>query len=136
MRRKAAIPKEIYSMPLTREQALAALGLSATPDADAATVQRAFERFARRYPQPSFPERFRQLLEARDELLDTGRSWRELVESGTLDLSWALAHLRAGLPSAPVDRRGALQRMLREGYLAEPLAARGSDGEDAGEIPF
>jgi hypothetical protein len=127
-------------MPLTREQALGALGLSATPDADAAAVQRAFERFARRYPQPSFPERFRQLLEARDELLDTGRSWREWVESGTLDLSWALAHLRPGFPTGPADRRASLQRMLRERYLAEPLAAPGADGlegeDDAGDIPF
>jgi len=126
-------------MPLTHEQALAALGLSATPDADAATVQRAFERLAHRYPQPSFPERFRQLLEARDELLDTCRSWRELVEGVTLDLSWTLPHLRPSSPTAPPDRRTSLQRMLRAGYLAEPLSAPVSDyldGDDAGDIPF
>lgn len=126
-------------MPLAREQALAALGLSATPDADAATVQRAFERLARRYPQPSFPERFRQLLEARDELLDTGRSWREWVEGATLDLSWALPHLRPSSPPAPSDRRTSLQRMLRAGYLAEPVAGPGPgglEGDDDGDIPF
>jgi|SRR5581483_965275 len=126
-------------MPLTHEQALAALGLSTTPDADVATVQRAFERLARRYPQPSFPERFRQLLEARDELLDTGRSWRELVDSATLDLSWILPHLRPSAPTAPPDRRTSLQRMLRAGYLAEPLAAPmpdDPDEDDAGDIPF
>jgi hypothetical protein len=126
-------------MPLTREQALAALGLSTTPEADAATVQRAFERLARRYPQPSFPERFRQLLEARDELLDTGRSWRELVESATLDLSWTLPHLPPRSSAVAPDRRASLQRMLRAGYLAEPLplpASDGLDGDDAGDIPF
>jgi len=126
-------------MPLTREQALAALGLSATPDADAATAQRAFERLARRYPQPSFPERFRQLLEARDELLDTGRSWRELVESVTLDLTWTLPHLRPSSPTPPPDRRTSLQSMLRAGYLAEPLRSPASDdldGDNDGDIPF
>lgn len=126
-------------MPLAREQALALLGLSTTPDADAATVQRAFERLARRYPQPSFPERFRQLLEARDELLDTGRSWREAVDSGTLDLTWILPHLRPSSPSVSPDRRSSLQRMLRAGFRAEPLAAPGLEGldeEDAGDIPF
>jgi hypothetical protein len=126
-------------MPLAREQALAALGLSATPDADAATVQRAFELLACRYPQPSFPERFRQLLEARDELLDAGRRWRELVEGVTLDLSWTLPHLRPSSPSAPLDRRASLQRMLRAGFRAEPLAAPAPDDldeDDAGDIPF
>ena len=126
-------------MPLTREQALAALGLSTTPDADAVTVQRVFERLARRYPQPSFPERFRQLLEARDELLDTGRSWRELVESVTLDLTWALPHVRPSSLSAPLDRRMSLQSMLRAGYLAEPLAApeeSGLEDDDEEDIPF
>ena len=126
-------------MPLTHEQALAALGLSTTPDADIATVQRAFERLARRYPQPSFPERFRQLLEARDELLDTGRSWRELVDSVTLDLSWTLPHLRPSAPIVPPDRRTSLQSMLRVGYLAEPLAPPAPDdldGDDTGDIPF
>ena len=126
-------------MPLAREQALAALGLSATPDADAATVQRAFERLARRYPQPSFPERFRQLLEARDELLDSGRRWREWVEGVTLDLSWTLPHLRPSAPNAPPDCRTSLQRMLRAGYLAEPVTgpwAGGLEGDDEGDIPF
>jgi len=126
-------------MPLTREQALAALGLSATPEADAVTVQRVFERLARRYPQPSFPERFRQLLEARDELLDTGRSWRELVESVTLDLTWTLPHVRPSSLSAPLDRRMSLQSMLRAGYLAELLAAPeagGLEGDDAEDITF
>jgi hypothetical protein len=126
-------------MPLTHEQALAALGLSATPEADAATVQRAFERLARRYPQPSFPERFRHLLEARDELLDTGRSWRELLEGVTLDLTWILPHLPPDSPAAPPDRRTSLQRMLRAGYLAEPLLSPGSDdldGDDTGDISF
>jgi hypothetical protein len=121
------------------EQALAALGLSATPEADATTVQCAFERLARRYPQPSFPERFRQLLQARDELLDTGRSWRELVESASLDLTWTVPHLPASSPAAPLDRRTSLQKMLRAGYLAEPLPAPesdGLDGDDAGDIPF
>jgi hypothetical protein len=126
-------------MPLTREQSLAVLGLSATPDADAATVQRAFERLARRYPQPSFPERFRHLLEARDELLDTGRSWRELLESPTLDLTWTLPHLPPSSPTAPPDRRTSLQTMLRAGYIAEPLLSPTSDdldGDDPGDIPF
>ena len=126
-------------MPLTHEQALAALGLSATPGADSATVQRAFERLARRYPQPSFPERFRHLLEARDELLDTGRSWRELVDSVTLDLTWALPHLPPNSPAVPPDRRTSLQKMLRAGYLAEPLPSPASDDledDDAGDIPF
>jgi hypothetical protein len=126
-------------MPLTRDQALAALGLSATANADTATVQHAFERLARRYPQPSFPERFRQLLEARDQLLDAGRSWRELLESGTLDLTWILPHLAPTPPSATADRRTSLQGMLRAGYLAEPLPSEVLDGlgeDDSGDIPF
>jgi hypothetical protein len=127
-------------MPLTRDEALAALGLSATPDADGATVQRAFERLARRYPQPSFPERFRQLLEARDQLLDAGRAWRELVESGTLELTWILPHLAPDpAAGAAADRRTSLQKMLRAGYLAEPLrspAPDDFDDDDAGDIPF
>jgi hypothetical protein len=126
-------------MPLTRDQALATLGLSATPDVDSTAVQRAFERLARRYPQPSFPERFRQLLEARDQLLDTGRSWRELVENSTLDLTWILPHLAPSPAGSPADRRTSLQRMLRAGYLAEPLSPPvpdDLDDDDAGDIPF
>ncbi len=125
-------------MPLTRDQALATLGLSATPDADGTIVQRAFERLARRYPQPNFPERFRQLLEARDELLDSGRTWRELVESGTLDLTWILPHLPPTPAAAPLDRRTSLQRMLRAGYLAEPMGSPSYDDseDDDGGIPF
>jgi hypothetical protein len=125
-------------MPLTRDRALAALGLGATPDADAEAVQRAFERLARRYPQLSFPERFRQLLEARDELLDAGRSWRELLESGTLDLGWILPHLEPARLNAVVDRRTSLQDMLRAGYLAERLPSSIPEDIDDGpqDIPF
>jgi hypothetical protein len=121
-------------MPLTRDQALAALGLSVTPEADAATVQRAFERLARRYPQPSFPERFRQLLEARDQILEAGRSWRELLESSTLDLTWILPHLAPAPPASVADRRTSLQNMLRAGYVAERLPSGAS--EDADDDPF
>lgn len=106
-------------MATTRDEALAALGLAATPDADAATIQRAFERLARRYPQPHFPDRFRQLLESRDLLLDAARKWRAQLEGGTLDLTWILPHL-AEAEAAP-DRSTALQALLRAGYLAEPL---------------
>jgi hypothetical protein len=126
-------------MPLTRDQALAALGLSATPEADAAAIQGAFERLARRYPQPSFPERFRQLLEARDELLDAGRNWRELLESGTLDLGWILPHLRPTHLDSVGDRRTSLQDMLRAGYLAEqlpPSAPAELDEDDLPDMPF
>jgi hypothetical protein len=126
-------------MALTRNQALAALGLSATPEADAATIQRAFERLARRYPQPSFPERFRQLLEARDELLDAGRNWRELLENGTLDLGWILPHLGPTRLDSVADRRTSLQNMLRAGYLAEQLpssAPEELDEDDPPDIPF
>jgi hypothetical protein len=124
-------------MPLNREQALATLRLSATPDAD--VVQSAFERLARRYPQPSFPERFRQLLEARDQLLDAGRTWRELVESSTLDLTWILPHLQANTTTTLPDRRKSLQDMLRAGYLAESLQPPADDDsaeDDDGGIPF
>jgi hypothetical protein len=124
-------------MALTRDQALAALGLSARPEADAAVIQGAFERLARRYPQPSFPERFRQLLEARDELLDTGRNWRELLENGTLDLGWILPHLRPTRLDSAADRRTSLQDMLRAGYLAEPSSAPSElDEDDFTDIPF
>src|ERR1700736_3860736 len=51
-----------FSMTSARNHALAALGLGATPNADTSIIQGAFERLARRYPQPHFPERFRQLL--------------------------------------------------------------------------
>jgi len=128
-------------MPSTRDQALATLGLSGTPDADSAAIQRAFERLARRYPQPGFPERFRQLLEARDQLLDASRSWRELLESGTLDLAWILPHVAPEHPggSRP-DRRTSLQDMLRAGYLAEqlPLGLPDDVGvdDDPEDIPF
>lgn len=124
-------------MQLTREQALAILGLGATADADSATVQRAFERLARRYPQPSFPDRFRQLLEARDTLLDAGRSWRGLLEGNTLDLTWLLPRVAHTPEDRPPDRRTSLQRMLRAGYLAEPLSL-GDDDDDDDEviIPF
>lgn len=109
-------------MALTREQALAALGLASAQSPDAAAVQGAFERLARRYPQPHFPERFRSLLEARDQLLSPERAWRELVESRTLDLGWILPHLAPGPGAATApDRRTSLQNMLRAGFLAEPL---------------
>lgn len=121
-------------MPLTREEALAALGLAATPDAGTAAVQRAFERLARRYPQPSFPERFRQLLEARDQLLDAGRSWRELIESPTLDLAWVLSHLAPATTGPALDRRTSLQQMLRAGFLAEPVRPPDFDDDDDEEI--
>lgn len=122
-------------MTSTRDQALATLGLAATPDADIPTIQGAFERLARRYPQQHFPERFLKLLEARDQLLDASRAWREQLESRTLDLAWALPHLRADVARESIlQRRTALQNLLRAGYLAEPLAPeRGDDPED---IPF
>jgi hypothetical protein len=126
-------------MPSTRDQALATLGLSAAPDANAATIQRAFERLARRYPQPGFPERFRQLLEARDLLLDTGRSWCELLESGTLDLAWILPHLGHAHRDATPDHRASLQSMLRAGYLAERLPSSSPEDIAASgpeDIPF
>jgi hypothetical protein len=134
-------------MPLTRDQALAALGLSATPDADAAAVQKAFERLARRYPQPSFPARFRELLEARDQLLDPMRSWRELLEGRTLDLSWILARVSAAPPAPAMDRKAFLQSMFREGYRADPLSPAfdpfvsailgdDDDGDDDEDEPF
>jgi hypothetical protein len=126
-------------MPLTRDQALAALGLSATPEADAAAIQRAFERLARRYPQPSFPERFRQLLEARDQILEAGRSWRELLESSTLDLTWILPHLAPTPPASAAERRTSLQNMLRAGYLAERLPSGAPEDfaeDDPGDMPF
>jgi hypothetical protein len=106
----------------TREQALAALGLSASPQADADTVQRAFERLARRYPSQHFPERFRELLEARDRLLESGRTWREELQSSTLNLSWILPYLRPEPAAAAKDTRAALQSLLRAGYRAEGLA--------------
>ena len=105
----------------TREQALAALGLAASAQADAEAVQRAFERLAHRYPPLHFPERFRGLLEARDRLLQSGRNWREELQSGTLDLSWALPYLRPEPPAAAKDSRAALQSLLRAGYRAEGL---------------
>lgn len=108
-----------------REQALAALGLAAAPAADAAAVQRAFERLARRYPQSHFPERFRELLEARDRLLEAGRDWREQLTSATLDMSWAYAQLQR-MPAVTPDRRTQLQNLLRIGYLAEPLPSSSS----------
>ena len=126
-------------MALTRNQALAALGLSARPEADAAAVQGAFERLARRYPQPSFPERFRQLLEARDQILEAGRSWRELLESTTLDLTWILPHLALTPPASVADRRTSLQNMLRAGYLAERLPSGAPEdfaADDPGGMPF
>jgi hypothetical protein len=126
-------------MPSTRDQALATLGLSGTPDADPAAIQRAFERLARRYPQPGFPDRFRQLLEARDRLLDAGRSWRELLESGTLDLAWILPHVAPEHPGPTPDRRTSLQDMLRAGYLAEQLPVNvpaDVESDDPEDIPF
>jgi hypothetical protein len=108
-------------MTTIRDQALAALGLTATPDADPAAIHRAFERLARRYPQPGFPERFRRLLQARDDLLDTGRRWREQLESRTLDLAWMLPHLHPTTEAYPSDPRTILQNFLRAGYLAEKL---------------
>jgi hypothetical protein len=125
---------------MTHDEALAALGLAATPAADRVAVQQAFERLARRYPQPNFPERFRQLLEARDHLLDTGRVWREMVQSRTLDLAWVLGHVAADPAPPASDRRTSLQRMLRTGYLAEVLSAPidpdvdDSDDDDEGEL--
>jgi hypothetical protein len=109
-------------MTSARNQALAVLGLSATPDADTPVIQSAFERLARRYPQPHFPERFRQLLEARDQLLEAGRGWREQLENRTLDLAWMVPHLKLPTPESIPQRRVALQDLLRAGYLAEPLA--------------
>jgi hypothetical protein len=108
-------------MALTREQALAALGLTAAPDSDAAAVQAAFERLARRYPQPHFPERFRTLLEARDQLLAPERAWREQLESRTLNLSWILPRVRPDAAASAPDRRSSLQALLRAGLFAEPL---------------
>jgi hypothetical protein len=101
--------------------ALAALGLAESPDADMAAIQQAFERMARRYPQASFPERFRRLLEARDHLLNPARGWREEFEARTLDLSWLLPHLASLDAGTRTTSREALQAMLRAGYLAEPL---------------
>lgn len=107
---------------LTREQALTVMGLAAVPEADADAVQRAFERLARRYPQAHFPERFRELLEARDRLLDSGRNWREELHSGTLNLSWVPPYLKTGEDAAAVqDARAVLQSLLRAGYRAEGL---------------
>jgi hypothetical protein len=120
-------------MPLTRDQALAALGLAANPGADAAAVQAAFERLARRYPQPHFPDRFRALLDARDQLLAPERTWRDLLENRTLDLSWILPHLKPAAVAPPPDRKALLQRLLRAGLLAEPIAPSmfgGWDGDD------
>lgn len=108
-------------MPLTREQALAALNLAAAPNTDAAAVQAAFERLARRYPQPHFPDRFRTLLEARDQLLSPERAWRELLESRTLDLTWILPRVAPGSAATAADRRTSLQNLLRAGFLAEPI---------------
>jgi hypothetical protein len=117
-------------MTSARDQALAALGLATAPDADATAIQSAFERLARRYPQPHFPDRFRQLLDARDQLLDAGRAWREQLEGRTLDLAWMLPYLKPLAPPEPAAdrRRKALQDMLRAGYHAEPL--------DPGDDPF
>ena len=125
----------------SREEALAALGLGAAPDVDAEAVQRAFERLARRYPQQRFPERFRQLLEARDILLNSSRAWRELLESRTLDLSWIVPHASPplALPASgvPPDHRTSLQNMLRAGLLAEPIAWQGPLGASEEEdLPF
>jgi hypothetical protein len=111
-------------MALTRDEALETLGLRASPDADASAVQQSFERLARRYPQASFPDRFRRLLEARDQLLNAGRAWRGQLEASTLDLAWLVPHLSAAEPDPPATSREALQDMLRAGYLAEPLALR------------
>ena len=108
-------------MALTREQALAALGLASAQSPDAAAVQAAFERLARRYPQPHFPDRFRTLLEARDQLLAPERAWRDLLESRTLDLGWILPHVAPPAVAAAPDRRSSLQSLLRAGFLAEPL---------------
>jgi hypothetical protein len=128
-------------MPLTRDQALAALGLTASPSIDAPTVQAAFERLARRYPQPHFPDRFRQLLEARDQLLAPERSWRELLESRSLNLSWILPHVAPAPMPAAQDRRSLLQSMLRAGLLAEPLDPSllvdwDADDDDDDDDPF
>jgi len=109
-------------MTLPRDRALAALGLSNTPDADVPTIQNAFERLARRYPQPHFPERFLELLAARDQLLNAARGWREQLENRTLDLAWVLPHLRPSPTRESVPTRSAaLQALLRAGYLAETL---------------
>jgi hypothetical protein len=127
-------------MPLTREQALGALGLSAASDANGAAVQAAFERLARRYPQPHFPDRFRQLLEARDRLLAPERSWRELVESRTLDLGWILPHVAPAKVVPTPDRRSVLQGLMRAGLLSEPsdMSTLGdwNDDNDDDDAPF
>lgn len=117
-------------MALTHEQALAALNLTSTPNWNAATVQAAFERLARRYPQPHFPERFRALLEARDQLLAPERAWRELLESRTLNLAWILPHLAPAAAGQTPDRSSSLQSMLRAGFLAEPLDVPEFDDDD------
>lgn len=108
-------------MTSTREDALAVLGLADRPDADPATVQQAFERRARRYPPASFPDRFRQLLDARDRLLEPGRIWRQQLDAPVLDLAWLNPHLARAQPRAPAPPAQALQDMLRAGYHAEPL---------------
>ncbi len=108
-------------MASTREEALDTLGLAGRTDADAAAIQQAFERLARRYPQANFPERFRRLLEARDHLLNAGRAWREQLESRTMGATWLLPHITSSEQYAPPELRQALQDLLRAGLLAEPL---------------
>jgi hypothetical protein len=49
--------------------------------------------------------------------------WREQLESRTLDLAWVLPHLRPAAPRESIlERRVALQDLLRAGYLAETIA--------------
>lgn len=84
-------------MSISSEQALAALRLPPEALPSRREVLEAFARLSRRYPLVSFPERFGELLAARDALLDPARDLRDLFTARQVDLTWlpALAQTKS-----------------------------------------
>lgn len=106
-------------MSISTEQAQATLRLSEVASPTQKQVLEAFTRLARRYPAASFPERFRELIQARDTLLDPARDLRSLFTARHIDISW-LATLLPRQPDATDpswhEQRGLLLAMLKAAF--------------------
>ena len=93
---------------ISKEQALTKLGLSTEDGGDKQKVSEAYRKMTRRYPEQSFPDKYREICQAYEALSDSKRTYEEYILDNKIDLSWAAQDL--------VDETGASK--------PQPLSAR------------
>lgn len=105
----------------SKEQAAAFLGISIEDCDDLEKVKEAYHKMRRRYPEQSFPDKYRNIKQAYELLSIPKKIWEDLISSKNINLSWAESYLLENSKEAtkpePLDTRAFRLSLVRHAYL-------------------